>query len=199
MFNNLIEAFVLGILYGLGPCTLSCAPLIVPLIMGTSKNKKQGVFHSIIFSLGRIIAYVSLGFLSGLIGYTFNIPSSRQIIGVFIILLGILFFFNIHNNKCILKSKIKITGPAVALSAGFVWGLGPCPPLIALLAIVSTTGSAITGSVMALFFGFGTIISPVILLGFFSGWFAKQKEFKEVIPYASGLFLIVIGLLYLLN
>ena len=199
MLQQLIEAFILGILYGLGPCTLSCAPLIVPLIMNTAKNKTQGIIHSIIFSLGRVLTYTFLGFLAGLIGYTLDISSSKKIIGVFIIVLGILIFFKIPNNKCIFKSKLKITGPFIALFAGIAWGFSFCPPLLGLLAISAASGSALTGSLMAFLFGIGTIISPIILLGFFSGWFAKQKEFKDVIPYVSGLFLIIIGALYLID
>jgi cytochrome c biogenesis protein CcdA len=52
---------------------------------------------------------------------------------------------------------------------------------------------------MGLAFGIGTIISPIIILGFFSGWFAKQKEFKEIIPYVSGVFLIIMGLIYIIS
>jgi sulfite exporter TauE/SafE len=196
MIKELSEAFVLGITYGLGPCTLSCAPLIVPLIMAAAKNKTWGVILSIIFGLGRIIAYVILGALSGFIGQTLNFSIPNRVTGIFIILLGIFLFFNIHN-KCILKSKIKINGPIVALVVGFVWGLSPCQPLIALLGLTVLTKSMLTGALMALVFGLGTIISPIIILGFFSGWFAKQKEFKEIIPYVSGLFLILMGILYL--
>jgi sulfite exporter TauE/SafE len=197
MIKELSEAFILGVTYGLGPCTISCAPLIVPLIMSAAKNKTWGVILSIIFGLGRIIAYVILGALSGYIGQTINFSIPDKFTGLFIIALGIFLFFDIHN-KCILKSKIKINGPIVALVVGIVWGLSPCTPLIALLGLTVLTKSALTGALMAFVFGLGTILSPIIVLGFFSGWFAKQKEFKEIIPYVSGIFLIILGLFYLI-
>ena len=43
MWGEIIQALTLGFLYGIGPCTLSCAPLVVPLIMATAKNPKQGI------------------------------------------------------------------------------------------------------------------------------------------------------------
>lgn len=196
MISLLIEALTLGFLYGIGPCTISCAPLVVPLIMSTANNKKQGVIYSLIFSSGRVVSYVILGFLVGLLGYTLNVVVSKKLLGMFIIVLGIILLFKI-NNKCIYKTKLKINGPFISFVAGLIYGLGPCPPLIALLGLVALSGSALTGALMALIFGIGTILSPIIILGFFSGVMAKQKELKVVVPYVSGIFLILIGLGYI--
>jgi thiol:disulfide interchange protein DsbD len=197
MIKELIEALSLGILYGIGPCTISCAPLIVPLIMATAKDKKQGIWFSLVFGFGRIASYVALGFFAGLLGYALTGIVSKKIIGLFIIILGIALLFKI-NNKCIFKSKFKIKSSIMSFLAGLIYGFGPCPPLIALLTLVIAKGSAITGALMALVFGIGTILSPIIILGFFSGWFAKQKEFKETIPYVSSIFLIIIGIIYII-
>jgi sulfite exporter TauE/SafE len=194
---DVINALVLGFTYGIGPCTISCAPLVVPLIMSTSRNKKEGVIYSIIFSLGRVISYIILGFLAGLLGSSFKLFLPRRWLGIFFILVGVTIIFRIQG-KCLYKSRFRITGPSMALGAGIVYGLGPCPPLVALLGLAVASKSAITGALMGLFFGVGTIISPIIILGFFSGWFAKQKEFKKVIPYVSGGFLILLGIIYLI-
>ena len=194
---DIISALVMGFNYGIGPCTISCAPLVVPLIMSTSKNKKEGVIYSLIFGLGRIISYALLGFLAGIAGASINLFLPKRAFGIFFILLGLALFFRIQG-RCLYKSKLRITGPFMSLIAGFVYGLGPCPPLIALIGLAAASKSALAGALMGLVFGIGTIISPIIILGFFSGWFAKQKEFKKVIPYVSGGFLILIGLIYLI-
>jgi sulfite exporter TauE/SafE len=198
MWGEILQAITLGFLYGIGPCTLSCAPLVVPLIMATAKNSKHGIWLSLVFSFGRVLSYMFLGALTGFLGYILIQLISKKILGIFLILLGVLLFFKIQN-KCILKSKIRITGSSIALGTGFVYGLAPCQPLIALMGLTATSSSAFTGLLMGLAFGIGTIVSPIIVLGFFSGWFAKQKEFKEIIPYVSGIFLIVIGLIYILS
>jgi hypothetical protein len=198
MWGEILQAITLGFLYGIGPCTLSCAPLVVPLIMATAKNSKQGIWLSLIFSFGRVLSYMLLGALTGFLGYILIKLISKKVLGVFLILIGVLLFFKIQN-RCILKSKIKITSFSIALGTGFVYGLAPCQPLLGLMALTAASSSAITGLLMGLAFGIGTIISPIIILGFFSGWFAKQKEFKNIIPYVSGVFLIIMGLIYILS
>jgi sulfite exporter TauE/SafE len=198
MWGEILQAISLGFLYGIGPCTLSCAPLVVPLIMSTAKNSKHGVWLSLVFSFGRVLSYILLGALTGFLGYVLIKVVSKKILGIFLIILGILLFFKIQN-KCILKSKIKISSSSIALGTGFIYGMAPCQPLIALLGLTAASSSAFTGLLMGLAFGIGTIISPIIILGFFSGWFAKQKEFKEIIPYVSGVFLIIMGLIYIIS
>ena len=195
--SDIINALILGFTYGIGPCTISCAPLIVPLIMYSSKNRKEGVIYSIIFSLGRVLSYVLLGLITGWLGKQLNFYISKKILGIFFIILGIAIFFKVQG-RCILKSKFKITGPFMSFATGFIFGLGPCPPLIALLGMTALSKSALIGALMGLVFGIGTILSPLIILGFFSGWFAKQKEFKQIIPYVSGAFLIIMGIMYIL-
>jgi len=194
---DIINALILGFTYGLGPCTISCAPLIVPLIMSTANTRKEGIILSLVFSIGRVISYIGLGFLAGLMGRTLDIYFPQKYLGIFFIILGVAVFFNIHG-KCIMKSRVKITSNSMALVTGIIYGAGPCPPLIALLGLAVLSHSAWIGALMGLVFGLGTVISPLIILGLFSGWFAKQKEFKQVIPYVSGVFLALLGLGYLL-
>jgi sulfite exporter TauE/SafE len=197
MIADLLKALVLGFTYGLGPCTISCAPLVVPLIMSVARNKTHGVILSLIFSAGRVAAYVILGLVSGLLGATLNFVIPNKIMGIIIILLGLTIILGLPN-KCLFNTKVKITGPWISFIMGAAMGFGPCPPLIALLGLVVLTKSALTGALMGLVFGIGTVVSPLIILAFFSGWFAKQREFQKVLPYVSGGFLIIFGALYLL-
>ena len=194
---DVINALILGFSYGLGPCTISCAPLVVPLIMSTANNRKEGIVLSLVFSLGRVISYIILGFLAGLLGSSLEVYLPQKYLGIFFVIIGVAVYFNIHG-KCIMKSKIKITSNFMALVTGIVFGAAPCPPLIGLLALAVLAKSALIGALMGLVFGFGTIISPLIILGLFSGWFAKQTEFKKVIPYVSGVFLVLLGIAYII-
>jgi len=192
---DVINAFILGVSYGIGPCTLSCAPLMVPLIMSTSKDQLQGTVNTLIFSIARIISYSFLGFLSGFLGTKIDALISSKMLGGFLILLGLAVMFKVQG-RCILKSKKKIKGSFMLFITGIIWGLSPCPPLIALLVLAAASKSALTGILMGLVFGLGTIISPLLILGFFSGWFAKNKEFINIIPYIAGGFILLLGILY---
>jgi uncharacterized protein len=194
---DVVNALILGFTYGIGPCTISCAPLVVPLIMSTANSKKEGVILSIVFSIGRVISYVLLGFLAGLLGKSLDFFIPNKYLGLFFIILGVAIFFNFRG-KCMLRTRFKLTSNFMALVTGIIYGAGPCPPLIALLGLAVSTKSALIGALMGLVFGLGTIISPIIILGLFSGWFAKNKEFRQVIPYVSGIFLALLGLAYLL-
>jgi sulfite exporter TauE/SafE len=193
---DIVNALILGFSYGIGPCTISCAPLIVPLIMSTANNRKEGIILSIIFSLGRVISYILLGFFAGLLASGVDIYLPKKYLGVFFVLVGAAVFFNIKG-KCILKTRWKITSNFMALITGIVFGAAPCPPLVGLLGLAIISKSAWIGALMGLVFGLGTIISPLIILGLFSGWFAKQKEFRKVIPYVSGIFLVLLGIAYM--
>jgi sulfite exporter TauE/SafE len=194
---DIVNALVLGFSYGIGPCTLSCAPLIVPLIIATAKNQKQGLLYSFIFSIGRVTAYTILGALAGFFGMYFASGIPKKWMGVFLFLVGIALIFQLHS-RCILKSNFKLTGKWMAYVSGVMFGAAPCPPLIGLLGLAVLSKSAFTGAAMGCVFGLGTIISPVLLMGIFSGWFAKQKEFKDVIPYVSGGFIALLGIIYLI-
>jgi threonine/homoserine/homoserine lactone efflux protein len=52
---------------------------------------------------------------------------------------------------------------------------------------------------MGAVFGLGTMISPVLALGFLSGGFARREEFRAVIPYVSGVFLMLMGAYIILS
>jgi sulfite exporter TauE/SafE len=194
---DIMGALILGFTYGIGPCTISCAPIVVPLLMAASKNKKEGIKFSFVFSFGRVISYIILGLVTGFLGKEIGLFLSKPVLGIFFIILGIAVFLKFQG-KCIIKNRFKVTGYKMSLISGILYGLGPCPPLIALLALAAQSQSALQGALMGFLFGIGTVISPIIILGFFSGWIAKQKEFKQVIPYVSGAFLVVMGLIYII-
>jgi len=165
--------------------------------MSTASNRKEGIILSIIFSLGRVISYIGLGMIAGLIGNSVDVYLPQKYLGIFFVILGIAVYFNVHG-KCIMKSKWKITSNFMALVSGIVFGAAPCPPLVGLLGLAVLSRSVWLGGLMGLVFGVGTIISPLIILGLFSGWFAKQTELKKVIPYVSGAFLTLLGLAYII-
>jgi sulfite exporter TauE/SafE len=189
------EAFVLGVIYGFGPCTLSCAPVLVPIVMSTSKGLKQGILYTLAFSLGRILVYTLLGAVMGAIGSIFSISIPHWLIGVFLIMLGIALFFNLHT-KC-LVSRVRVTGLHMSFVAGVVLGFSPCAPLLGALGLAIASKSALTGGLIAIAFGIGTVLSPILLIGALSGKWASVREFKGINNYVAGAFLVLVGLYFL--
>jgi sulfite exporter TauE/SafE len=196
-----LEALVLGLLFGLGPCLSTCAPVIVPVIASSAKNYKEGFLSAIIFSAGRILSYAVLGFIFGLFGKELEIYMSGKVIGLFMILLGAFTFFNYHK-KCILP-KIKVTNYFMLFFAGIVMGFTPCGPMGAALAIAALTHSALAGMFVGITFGIGTAVSPLLIIGILSGAWAKMvarnPDFAKITRYVSGIFLVGLGIVYMLS
>lgn len=189
----LIEAFILGILYGLGPCTLICAPILIPLIISTSKNGKSGVIQTLTFYSGKILSYISLGLISGYAGYLFKGFITPRVIGSVLIALGLFVFLQRYSKKC--QFLVKVKGKHLSFITGLVIGFRPCPALLALLSVAILTKSAFIGGLMGFIFGLGTLLSPLIILGFLAGKWAKLSEkFRGINIIICGLFLILLGI-----
>lgn len=192
--ESLVSAFGLGLIYGLGPCTFSCAPILMPIVMSTSKNYMQGLWYTLVFSFGRVLVYTFLGALMGFLGKILNISLPSWTMGVFMIILGVALFFKLHT-KCLVP-KIKIKGIHMSFLAGIIMGFSPCAPLLAALGLAISSKSAILGGLITLIFGIGTTLSPLLILGMVSGKWASLREFQKINNYVAGVFVILIGIMY---
>ena len=82
---------------------------------------------------------------------------------------------------------------------GFTRGLVLCPPLIALLLAASAL-SQINTIMLAVLFGLGTAVSPLLILGGATGWLLnKAPLFSRWISKIAAGILIMLGLSVLLN
>lgn len=192
-----LEALILGVLYGLWPCSIFCAPILIPLIITTVRTGKEGIIQVFNFGFGRILAYLSLGGLAGGTGYLLNNLIPQKLIGVFVVLLGvfILIGYFLAQKKHSSCSIFLTKGKELSFITGLVIGLGPCPPLLALLSLAVLEKSFLTGMTMGLFFGTGSLVTPLIIFGFLAGKLSSLKEFQTVVPFVSSLFLIIFGLI----
>ena len=79
-------------------------------------------------------------------------------------------------------------------------GLIICPPLIALLIYSLPFANPIGSITIALLFGIGTALSPIILLGGVTGWLLnKAPLFRKYIAFAGGGILILLGIVTMLT
>jgi sulfite exporter TauE/SafE len=214
--NPYIGAFTGGLLYGLAVCTASCLPIVTSYIAGIGAGFSKGVKVTLIFSSGRVLAYALIGGLIGLFGGLFRLFVSDSAIspfqiyaslafGVVTIVIGISIFLKSRKpcgcNAQDPKGK-GISGKAGrfgvdfgAFSLGLSRGLILCPPLIALL-IYSLPFTSPLGSVgIALLFGLGTALSPILLLGGVTGWLLnKAPLFRKWISMTGAAVLIGVGI-----
>ncbi len=193
------EALILGILYGLGPCLIFCLPILTPLVMATARTGKEGIIQTFLFGFGRISTYIFLGGISGYTGYLLGELISQKVLGIFLIFFGIFilagYFLKLNPWPKFSRCSFFLANKGMELSyfTGLVIGLSPCPPLLALLAMAVLEKSPLIGTGMGLFFGLGSLVTPLIIFGFLAGKLSSLKEFKTIVPITSGLFLILFG------
>jgi thiol:disulfide interchange protein DsbD len=217
--NPYVEAFAVGLLFGLVSCTATCLPYIASYIAGIGAGFRKGVVTTLIFSIGRITAYALIGSMIGLLGTVFQFVVSEFSVSAFqqyssygfslvAIAIGITILLKSkstpkdckpENNK---NSDLKkIRGFDVgAFSLGFSRGLVLCPPLAFLLLYSIPFAAPIDSFVVAVLFGFGTALSPMLLLGGVTGWLLnKAPLFRKYVSLAGGGLLIVLGAATLAN
>lgn len=216
--NPYLGAFSGGLLYGLAVCTASCLPIVTGYIAGVGAGFGRGVKITLIFNLGRVLAYALIGAIIGLFSGLFRLFVSEAAIspfqiysslafGIVSIVIGTSIFLkarkpcdcNVQENK----NRFTKTGKAGrfgfdfgAFSLGLSRGLIVCPPLIALL-IYSLPFASPVGSVgIAVLFGLGTTLSPILLLGGVTGWLLnKAPLFRKWISIAGAAVLIGLGII----
>lgn len=81
--NPYIEAFAVGLLYGLVFCTSSCLPYIASYIAGIGADFRKGVIVTLIYNIGRVTAYALIGGLIGVLSGVFRFVVSEPSISPF--------------------------------------------------------------------------------------------------------------------
>jgi thiol:disulfide interchange protein DsbD len=218
--NPYIEAFAVGLLYGLVFCTSTCLPYIASYIAGIGANFRKGVSVTLIFNSGRIAAYALIGALIGILTSAFRFVLSETSIspfqqyssyafGIVTIVIGTSMLLKSRSaaRDCNpeggggLNSK-KLSGrfDARAFTLGFSRGLIVCPPLVLLLLYSIPFGAPIDGLAVAVLFGLGTAFSPLLLLGGVTGWLLnKAPLFRKWISIMGAGILIVLGIATIAN
>jgi sulfite exporter TauE/SafE len=218
--NPYLGSFAIGLIYGLGVCTASCLPILAGYIAGVGAGFRRGVKVTLIFNSGRILAYaligVLIGLLSGLITLVapgvlspFQIYSSI-IFGSITIAIGASILLKARNpHECNIqdvhiaaRDKNKRFGfDFGAFTLGLSRGLIICPPLVSLLLLYALPFSSPVGTMtLAVLFGLGTTISPLLVLGGVTGWLLnKAPLFRKWISVAGAAVLIALGIVTIVS
>jgi sulfite exporter TauE/SafE len=218
--NPYLGSFAIGLFYGLGVCTASCLPYVAGYIAGVGAGFRQGVKVTVIFNAGRVLAYAVIGALVGLLSglvtlvaadavSSFQVYSSI-IFGVITIAIGVTILLKARKPPECSVHVINMTGTAKpgrfgvdfgAFSLGLSRGLIICPPLVSLLLLYALPFSSPVGSMtLAVLFGLGTTLSPLLVLGGVTGWLLnKAPLFRRWISLAGGGILIMLGVISIVN
>ncbi len=89
--------------------------------------------------------------------------------------------------------------PKLRLSfLGLITGMLPCVPYTAVMAAAAASGSLVTGGALALCFGLGTSVSPLLIIGGGAGWFSKKilektPDLDGIIRKITGGMIVLMG------
>jgi cytochrome c-type biogenesis protein len=217
-------AFAAGLLSFLTPCVLPLVPGYISLISGVSVEHLKGegggsrsaarravIINSLAFNAGVSLIFVLLGATAGWIGNVlFSTPWVRIVGGVVIMLFG-LQMMGVLKVGALYRdtrkfSDDKPSGPlgAALLGVAFAAGWTPCigPILGGIIGLAATSGGWKSGLVLSAFYAAGLSI-PFLLTGLvlnqFLGFYAKFRRHLHKVEVASGVLLIVIGLMVASN
>lgn len=215
-FVTAIQIFAIGFSFGVaGPCFLSCSPALITYSLGTKRKLNEVLSDIFIFLSGRLLAYILLGYLAGLSGVVLRQFMSshlasflKPVSGVISIIWGVFVLISKQSDSFVCRwIQNKISNFTSLLLLGFFIGISPCVPLLALLSeIVLISKSSWDGVCYGLFFGLGTFISGLIIIGAMTGILRglaerifRSKNSRFIFRIVCALLLILWGLSLIFN
>lgn len=176
----MLQGFILGLSNGTA-CLASCAPIMLPYLLGEGKSIRNNLSDLIFFLSGRLGGYLCFGILAWFIGRLFlsNPMVRSRFLGVSFLALGvILIVYNrtAKGRKCGFSTTANRLSQIISPDAwyypfifGLLTGINVCPPFLLVFTDALNSGSLI-GSVLffaAFFIGTSLFFIPLPFLGAF--------------------------------
>lgn len=210
----LYSAIFVGLLGGLH-CLGMCGP--IALALPNAQNKALGwgfVRNRLLYNLGRILTYASLGAIVGLLGKGIALGGSQQwlSIGIGLLIITLMFLpktwvrslerqnplpkfgFNLKKQFGKLFGQDK---PHRFLLIGIFNGFLPCGLVYLALAGAIATGEVLDGMLYMALFGLGTV--PVMLGVSFLGNFISPKQRSQLYRRLMPVFAFSLALMFILR
>jgi len=219
---SILFAFTAGLLSFVTPCVLPLFPSYLCFITGLAFEDFTGerdravvrlsLIHSFLFVLGFSLVFIGLGASATLLGKV--LFAYRNVIriggGILIIFFGIYVagFFQVEalereRRIRVEKKPLGYLG-SILVGSAFAAGWTPCigPILGSILVYAGTTGKVSTGIILLSAYSLGMALPFLICSWAFTTFlagFARIRRYLPIITIASGILLIIAGLLVLTN
>ncbi|HFJ9329709.1 TPA: sulfite exporter TauE/SafE family protein [Bacillus paranthracis] len=204
----LLFAFLLGVVGTLAPCQLTGNISAITLYGNQSLQKGHAWKHVLLFILGKIIAFTTLGLFVWFLGkeiqqiLTLYFPWLRKTIGPLLILMGLMLAGIIKSRNFFSIKFIRKQNEVGSFLLGFFFSLAFCPTMFVLFfgTLIPLSFSYNYGYLFPTFFSIGTALPIVILLfiisylGLNGALLKKSRKIGENIQLIAGILLILIGL-----
>jgi sulfite exporter TauE/SafE len=204
MPSNALKLLVAGFTMGWGPCLTYTAPLLLPYIGATKRSWQEGFKVGLLFSTGRLIALALLGGIAtvafSFINQFFPPPKSGWlyvIAALFMIALGTLIIMG-KGLKIHIGDKILHKGTGSMFVMGFLMGIAPCVPYVAILTYIAciAENAVLTGVLYGALFALGTAVAPILLgtlMGIIPGKLLRTDKLYRAFQVICGIILILFG------
>ncbi|BCC70118.1 cytochrome c biosynthesis protein [Bacillus cereus] len=204
----LLFSFLLGIVGTLAPCQLTGNISAITLYGNQSLQKRYAWKHILLFILGKIIAFTTLGLLIWFLGkeiqqiLTLYFPWLRKMMGPLLILMGLLLSGIIKGRYFFSIKFIRNQNEVGSFLLGFFFSLAFCPTMFVLFfgTLIPLSLSYTYGYLFPSFFSVGTALPIVIFmfiisyLGLNGALLKKSRKIGKSIQRIAGILLILIGL-----
>jgi cytochrome c-type biogenesis protein len=220
---SLFIAFAAGLLSFVSPCVLPLVPSYITYITGltleelTTQTERKGVraiiiANSLLFIAGFSIVFIAFGASASLVGQLLVTYQDfiRKLGGVLIVVFGLYVMgilkikFLMAEKRMHLKSRPAGYVGSVLVGVTFAAGWTPCvgPILGTILVYASTTDSMLTGVELLSSYSLGIglpLFITALAVDSFLNYFKKIRAYMYGISVASGIFLVLVGVLIYTN
>ncbi|MGE5476686.1 MAG: sulfite exporter TauE/SafE family protein [Bacteroidales bacterium] len=199
---SLPMAMLMGLVFGMGPCLISCLPYLGPVFLATDGGVRQSWRILAPLSAGRLCVYGGFGAAAGLLGGVaedaVGVPVVRAVVGLAGVLVGLSLLLGgwSHHRACAAGSRG--TRPVGLFLMGIGMALTPCAPLGVVLVSAAGAASPLWGASLGLAFGLGAVTVPSLVYGIGmahlgSGLRQRLGEWRKPLEWLSAVLLIAAG------
>jgi sulfite exporter TauE/SafE len=210
-------ALALGLVYGLGPCLVSCLPYLGPVFLARDFSWRRSWRVVLPLSLGRLAGYSTFGAAAGWASHyvkdsTVASPLLHLLVGAAALMVGLALFW--RRPACAVAAAPAAgvqplrrvdfgAEPRPLLPGGlFLMGAGmaltPCGPLGVVLFSAAASGHALSGFLLGLSFGLGAIVVPSLVYGLGVAYFGARLR-EQLGPWRPRIEALSAGLLILVG
>jgi len=220
---NLVTAVAAGLVSFLSPCVLPLIPGYISFISGISlqdlqspggaeRVTRRAFLSSCWFVLGFSLVFIALGASATALG-SFLLPrlqALRWVAGALIILFGLhlVGIFRIpflqYEKKVEVRQRPLTAIGALLVGAAFAFGWTPCigPILAGILGLASTQETIPRGMLLLAVYSLGLglpFLAASLGVQAFFRFFSRFRKYLRVVEVASGLLLLLVGVLIMAN
>ena len=216
----IFTALFLGIMSGLGPCTMATNIAAIAYISQRLTNRRFALFASLLYSLGRMVTYTLLGIL--IIGIGMEVPAIRSfledmgtyVLGPLLLIAGILMLlahkisFGGGGRMAALGKKFADRGLWGSFIMGVIFALAFCPySAVLFFAVLMPMSLTVdTGILLPPMFGIGSgflvMIFGILLMvsvSAVSKWVTNLGKAEKVMRIIMALVFIGVGIYYMVE